>query len=369
MRDHLGKGKGLTILVEQMKLDLANHRGHPNTQYLSRLCLLWLLASGAMVLVLSCCAPPATVEPTTPPVIASLSPTHSPVPAAGEPATPTMTTLPSPTSSPTLVAAEATPSPTVSEVPDPATLVVTATPAKDISDYSYQIVNVYPHDRGAFTQGLVYENGVFYEGTGLRGESSLRRVRPETGDILQLYLLPARYFGEGITIWGEQIVQLTWKARIGLVYDKDSFDLLGAFSYPTEGWGITHDGTRLIMSDGTSILRFWDPETYEVVSQVQVYDDFGPVDMLNELEYIQGDVYANVWQTDLVVIIEPQTGRVTGRIHLDGLLTPEDYAQPVDVLNGIAYDAQEDRLFVTGKKWPKLFEIDLVPMTTTKDRE
>lgn len=236
-------------------------------------------------------------------------------------------------------------------------------------EYSYRIVNVYPHDRGAFTQGLVYENGAFYEGTGLRQESSLRRVRPETGDVLQLYSLPARFFGEGITIWGERIIQLTWKAGLGFVYDKDSFDLLGAFSYPTEGWGITHDGTHLIMSDGTSVLRFWDPETYAEIDQVQVYDEYGPVIMLNELEYIQGKVYANVWQSDLVVIIDPKSGRVTGRIDLRGLLEPEDSAQPVDVLNGIAYDAEGDRLFVTGKKWPKLFEIELVIIATTADRE
>ncbi|MEJ2732218.1 MAG: glutaminyl-peptide cyclotransferase [Anaerolineae bacterium] len=261
-----------------------------------------------------------------------------------------MTASPSPTGSPPPVAAETTP------------------PARGVLDYSYQIVNVYPHDRGAFTQGLVYEDGVFYEGTGLRGESTLRRVRPETGEVLQLYSLPARYFGEGITIWGERIIQLTWKAGLGFVYDKDSFELLGAFSYPTEGWGITHDGTHLIMSDGTSVLHFWDPETYEEVGQVQVYDEFGPVVMLNELEYIQGQVYAHVWQTDLVVIIDPQTGRVTGRINLSGLLTPEDSAQPVDVLNGIAYDAEGDRYFVTGKKWPKLFEIELVRSTKGADR-
>jgi glutamine cyclotransferase len=346
-----------------MQRDLTSHRGQPNTRHLSRLCLFWLVAFGAMVLVLSCGAPLATVEPAVPTMTASASATHTFVPATEEPATLTMTVSPPPTGSPTPVAAEATPSAVMSEVPGPTTSVMTATPAKGISDYSYQIVNVYPHDRGAFTQGLVYEDGVFYEGTGLRGESSLRRVRPETGEVLQLYSLPARYFGEGITIWGERIIQLTWKAGMGFVYDKDSFELLGAFSYPTEGWGITHDGTRLIMSDGTSVLHFWDPETFEEVGQIQVYDEFGPVVMLNELEYIQGKVYAHVWQTDLVVIIDPQTGWVTGRIDLSGLLTPEDFAQPVDVLNGIAYDAEGDRLFVTGKKWPKLFEIDLVLIT------
>jgi glutamine cyclotransferase len=336
-----------------------------------------------MLLVLSCDAPPATVELAAPTPAPSPLPTPSSVPPTDEPATPTLTPSPpptlssippteepaAPTPSSTAVAAEAIPSAAVGEIPDHPALTMTATAANEIQDYSYRIVSVYPHDRGAFTQGLVYEGGVFYEGTGLRGESSLRRVRPETGDVLQLYSLPARYFGEGITIWGGRIIQLTLKAGTGLVYDKDSFELLGAFSYSTEGWGITHDGTRLIMSDGTSVLRFWDPETYEEVGQVQVYDEFGPVVMLNELEYIQGKIYANVWTTDLVVIIDPQTGRVTGRINLSGLLTPEDSAQPVDVLNGIAYDAEGDRLFVTGKKWPRLFEIDLVPITTTADCE
>jgi glutamine cyclotransferase len=144
---------------------------------------------------------------------------------------------------------------------------------------------------------------------------------------------------------------------------------MGVFSYPTEGWGLTHDGTRLIMSDGTSVLRFWDPGSYEEIGQVQVYDEYGPVIMINELEYVQGKVYANVWQSDLVVIIDPKSGRVTGRIDLEGLLEPEDYAQPVDVLNGIAYDGEGNRLFVTGKKWPKLFEIELVPIATMVGRE
>jgi glutamine cyclotransferase len=344
-----------------------------------------------MVLILSCAGPPATSEPAAPILAASPFPTLSSVPATDQPAAPTLTASPFPTSSSvpatdepatlTLAAspfptsrsapatAKATPLAVVSEIADHAALTMTATAAEGILDYSYQVVNVYPHDRGAFTEGLVYEDGVFYEGTGLRQESSLRRVRPETGDVLQLYSLPTEYFGEGITVWGERVIQLTLKAGVGFVYDKESFALLGAFSYSTEGWGLTHDGMRLIMSDGTSTLRFWNPETYGEIGQVQVYDEYGPVVMLNELEYVQGKIYANVWKTDLVVIIDPQTGRVTGRIDLSGLLTHEDFAQPVDVLNGIAYDAEGDRLFVTGKKWPKLFEIDLVPITTTADRE
>lgn len=339
---HLYGRRWIVPHVKQMKLDLASRWGHLNTQYLARIRPFWLLALWVMVLVVSCATPPATDEPATPTLIAS----------------------PVPTSSSTPITAEATPSAAVSRVPDSTAPPVTAAAAEGTLDYSYRIVNVYPHDREAFTQGLVYEDGVFYEGTGLRQQSSLRRVRPETGDVLQIHPLPDQYFGEGITIWGERVIQLTWKAGVGFVYDKDSFELLGAFPYSTEGWGITHDGTRLIMSDGTSVLRFWDPETFEEISQIQVYDEYGPVVMLNELEYVQGTVYANVWQTDLVVIVDPQTGRVTGRIDLSGLLAPEDFAQPVDVLDGIAYDAEGDRLFVTGKKWPKLFEIDLVPIQT-----
>jgi glutamine cyclotransferase len=226
--------------------------------------------------------------------------------------------------------------------------------------YSYNIVNTYPHDRDAFTQGLVFENGVLYEGTGLLRHSTLRRVELETGDILQIRELSDQFFGEGITIYGDEIIQLTWQSHIGFVYDKNSFELLQEFSYSTEGWGITHDGTRLIMSDGTSTLHFLDPQTFEEIGHVEVFDANGAVTRLNELEYVQGEIYANVWQTDWVARIAPETGRVVGWIDLGGLLSAEDLSQPVDVLNGIAYDAQTDRLFVTGKLWPKLFEIELI---------
>jgi glutamine cyclotransferase len=238
--------------------------------------------------------------------------------------------------------------------------VVHATEDGATPTYTYRVLNIYPHDRGAFTQGLVYEQGDLYEGTGLRGRSSLRRVELETGDVLQFYALPGQYFGEGITIFGAEIIQLTWQSRVGFVYDKDSFALIRTFNYPTEGWGITHNGQELIMSDGTPTLYFLDPKTFEEVGRVEVYDVHGPVTRLNELEYIQGQVYAHIWQTDLVARIDPGTGQVTAWVDLAGLLAPEDYEQPVDVLNGIAYDAAQDRLFVTGKLWPKLFEIDLV---------
>jgi len=228
--------------------------------------------------------------------------------------------------------------------------------------YTYRVVNTYPHDRKAFTQGLVFENGVLYEGTGLRGRSTLRRVELETGDILQIRELPAQFFGEGVTIYGNKITQLTWQSNVGFVYDKDSFELLQEFNYPTEGWGITHDGKRLIMSDGTSTLHFLAPETFEEIGRIEVYDNDGPVTRLNELEFVQGEIYANVWQTDRIARISPQTGQVIGWIELKGLLSAKDRGEPVDVLNGIAYDAKNDRLFMTGKLWPRLFEIELVSL-------
>jgi glutamine cyclotransferase len=230
----------------------------------------------------------------------------------------------------------------------------------NIPVYSYNIVNTYPHDRDAFTEGLVFEDGFLFEGTGLLGHSTLRRVELETGDILQIRELSGQFFGEGITIYGDKIIQLTWQSNIGFVYDKNSFELLQEFNYSTEGWGITHDETRLIMSDGTSTLHFLDPQTFEEIGQLEVFDNNGPVTRLNELEYIQGEIYANVWQTDRVARIAPDTGRVIGWVDLRGLLTAEDRSEPVDVLNGIAYDAEADRLFVTGKLWPKLFEIELI---------
>ena len=181
----------------------------------------------------------------------------------------------------------------------------------------------------------------------------------ETGDSFQIEL-PAQFFGEGVTIYGNKIIQLTWRSNVGFVYDKDSFELLQEFNYPTEGWGITHDGKRLIMSDGTSTLHFLDPETFGGIGRIEVRANDGPVAGLNELEYVRGEIYANVWQTDRIARIAPETGQVTGWIELKGLLGPEDRREPVDVLNGIAYDGRNDRLFVTGKLWPRLFEIELI---------
>ncbi|NIA13144.1 MAG: glutaminyl-peptide cyclotransferase [Nitrospiraceae bacterium] len=227
-----------------------------------------------------------------------------------------------------------------------------------IPNYGYRVVNEYPHDPEAFTQGLMYEDGLLLEGTGLYGQSSVRRVALATGMVVQQRDLAATYFGEGITVVGDRLLQLTWKSGKGFIYDKDSLNPSGSFSYSGQGWGLTYDGERLIMSDGSAYLRFLDPETFEQTGRIEVRGDSGIVTRLNELEYIRGEVFANVWQTDTIVRIAPLTGRVTGWIDLSGLLGKQ--SQP-DVLNGIAYDAGSSRLFVTGKRWPKVFEIELVP--------
>ena len=227
--------------------------------------------------------------------------------------------------------------------------------------WTYEVVNTFAHDREAFTQGLVFEDGVLYEGTGLLGSSALRKVELETGNILQTHELPAKFFGEGITIYEDNIIQLTFQSKVGFVYNKDTFELLREFSYSTEGWGITHDGRHLIMSDGTARLYFLDPETFEQIRYVQVFEHDVPVWGLNELEYVQGQIFANVWPAERIARIAPRTGRVIGWIDLKGLLSPQDYHDAIDALNGIAYDPTNDRLFVTGKFWPKLFEIKLIP--------
>jgi glutamine cyclotransferase len=227
--------------------------------------------------------------------------------------------------------------------------------------YGYRIVNRYPHDPNGFTQGLVFVDGFLLEGTGLRGRSSLRKVDLLSGNILQMRRLPDRFFGEGVTVYHNKVIQLTWRANLGFVYDKDSFQLVETFHYPTEGWGITHDGQRLIMSDGSSILYFWDTESYKEIGRIEVRDNKEPVSRLNELEYVKGLILANVWKTERIAQISPETGEVVGWIDLRGLLRPEDRVDRVDVLNGIAYDQKNDRLFVTGKLWPILFEIELTP--------
>jgi glutamine cyclotransferase len=251
--------------------------------------------------------------------------------------------------------------------------------------YGYKVLNTYPHDPQAFTEGLIFHNGTLYESTGLYGQSSLRQVDLETGRVLQERRLSPQYFAEGLTTWNGQFLQLTWKSHLGLVWNLDNFTVVGTFAYPSEGWGITHDGQSLIMSDGTSILYFLDPQTFQEVRQIEVQDRGDPVALLNELEYINGEIYANVWKTDRIARISPETGQVVGWIDLSGLrdveppdvelrdvepelLDGEPELLDVDekarseeaVLNGIAYDSAGHRLFVTGKLWPRLFEIQLV---------
>ena len=243
----------------------------------------------------------------------------------------------------------------------PSQITPSSTIPQPVPVYTYRVINTYPHDKEAFTEGLVFESGVLYEGTGLNGRSSLRKVELKTGKILQFYELPEQYFGEGITVYKDTIIQLTWKSNTGLVYNKNSFALLRQFSYVGEGWGITNDGNWLIMSNGSSILTFVDSETFAPISHIEVHDGDIHVDELNELEYVNGEIFANVWHTDKIAIIEPADGRVVGWVDLTGLLQTPPFSGRGDVLNGIAYDAQSDRLFVTGKFWPFLFEIKLVP--------
>ncbi|MHB1021921.1 MAG: glutaminyl-peptide cyclotransferase [Acidobacteriaceae bacterium] len=225
----------------------------------------------------------------------------------------------------------------------------------------YKVVHTYPHDSSAFTQGLLYLDGHLYEGTGLHGQSSVRMVDLTTGRVLQHYDLPQQYFGEGLTDWGSTLVELTWQAHEGFVYDRFSFRLLRTFTYSGEGWGLTHDSKSLIMSDGTPYLRFLDPKTFKEVRRIEVTDRGKPVKELNELEYVRGEIYANVWMTDRIARISPATGRVLGWIDLRGLLPLVERRDDNAVLNGIAYDAKGNRLFVTGKLWPKLFEIKVIP--------
>lgn len=234
--------------------------------------------------------------------------------------------------------------------------------AEKTAIYRYKIVETYPHDRRAFTQGLVFEDGVLYESAGLYGDSTLRKVELESGEILQIHNLEDDFFGEGITIYDSRIIQLTWKSKLGFVYDKVSFEPLREFGYSTEGWGITHNGEQLIMSDGTSTLYFLNSETFKETARIEVRDEGKPINMLNELEYVKGRIYANIWPTEEIVIIAPESGRVVGRVDMKGLLSQQERDRSINVLNGIAYDAVNDRLFVTGKLWPKLFEIKLVPV-------
>jgi glutamine cyclotransferase len=225
--------------------------------------------------------------------------------------------------------------------------------------YTYRVVRAYPHDPKAFTQGLQYVDGFLYEGTGLNGSSSIRKVKLETGEVIQRRDTARAYFGEGITVWKNDLIQLTWQSNVAFVYDKATFAPKRTFKYRGEGWGLTQDGTHLIMSNGSDELRVLDPATFAETRRIKVTAVGIPLRNLNELEYMRGEILANVWTTASVARIAPDTGRVTGYIDLSGLLTPAEQ-QTVDVLNGIAYDEKSDRLFVTGKFWPRVFEIKIV---------
>jgi glutaminyl-peptide cyclotransferase len=236
-----------------------------------------------------------------------------------------------------------------------------------VPEYGYEVVHAYPHDRNAFTEGLFYADGFLYEGTGLQGQSDVRKVKLETGEVVQRTAMPDEYFGEGIVRWRDKLYQLTYKHEAGFIYDFATLRKMGEFRSPGQGWAFTTDGKKLYMDGARTVdaevsapeIRVWDPETLKETGVIRVRDEGRPVENINELEWVKGEIFANVWMTHRIARIDPKTGRVTGWIDLSGLLSPEE-SEGADVLNGIAYDAEHDRLFVTGKFWPKVFEIRLV---------
>ena len=240
-------------------------------------------------------------------------------------------------------------------------LALVAGAARAAPEYGYRVLRSYPHDPTAFTEGLFYLHGALYESTGLEQHSEVRKVRLVDGQVLQRRVIAPQYFGEGVVAWRDRLIELTWRSQVGFVYDLASFRPEGQFSYAGEGWALTQDGRHLIMRDGTADLRFLDPQTLKEVARLHVTDQGRPVENLNELEWVKGEIYANIWQTDRIARIDPHTGRVVGWIDLAGLLPDTDRVPgQTDVLNGIAYDAEHDRLFVTGKMWPRLFQLALV---------
>ena len=223
-----------------------------------------------------------------------------------------------------------------------------------------KVVASFPHDAGAFTQGLVVADGQFYESTGLNGESSLRRVEIATGRVLQEVKLPEKYFAEGLALVGDELLQLTWQHQLGFVYDKQSFKQKRTFAYKTEGWGIAYDGSsQLVMSDGSDTLSFLDPKTLAVTRTLKVRDAANAVGNLNELEWIEGEIWANIWTTDRIARISPKTGQVASWVNLEALWPTSQRTPPADVLNGIAYDRATRRIYVTGKKWPRVYQISI----------
>lgn len=244
-----------------------------------------------------------------------------------------------------------------------------STHAGGVPEYGYEIVHVYPHDPSAFTEGLFWLNGYLYESTGLNNFSTVRKVKLETGEVVQQHELPEQYFGEGIINWKDKLIQLTYKTEVGFIYDLNTFAVRSQFHYQGQGWAFTSDGKRIYMDGSRSVdadasdpeIRIWDPETLQETGVIHVTDEGRPVTNLNELEWVKGEIYANIWETYRIARIDPATGHVVGWIDLSGILPPSDRIPgETDVMNGIAYDAQGDRLFVTGKKWPKLFQIRLV---------
>jgi len=242
-----------------------------------------------------------------------------------------------------------------------------------VPEYGYDVVHVYPHDRSAFTEGLFYLNGFLYEATGLPGRSSVRKVKLETGEVLQQTELPEAYFGEGIVKWKDKMYQMTYTTQVGFIYDFATLRKTGEFHYPGQGWAFTTDGKQIYMDGSRAVnaeasdpeIRIWDPDSLKETGVIRVTDEGQPVENINELEWVKGEIYANIWQTNRIARIDPKTGHVVGWIDCTGLLSPSDSAgldrnDAPEVLNGIAYDAEHDRLFVTGKQWPKLFEIKLV---------
>lgn len=225
--------------------------------------------------------------------------------------------------------------------------------------YGYKVVQTYPHDREAFTQGLIYDKGIMYESTGQKTSSSLRETELKTGKVVRQLDLDDSLFGEGITLYGDRIFQVTWESKVGFVYEKSTFKVINKIYYATQGWGLTTIGNKIVMSDGTNILYYYEPETFTVLSRLEVYNNEQKVDSLNELEYINGEIWANIWMSDLIVRIDPLSGKVLSYINLKGLLPESEKKPDTDVLNGIAWDKESGRIFVTGKKWPKLYEIRL----------
>ena len=244
--------------------------------------------------------------------------------------------------------------------PEPQARAAAPAAAKGPEQWTYEIVRSHPHDPAAFTQGLTMADGHLYEGTGLHGQSSLRRVDLQTGAALQQIALDGRYFGEGVAVVGDRIVQLTYQTEVGFVYDRKTFTLLREFKYRGEGWGLTYDGQRLVMSDGSDTLRFWNPETFEEQGRLRVRDGDMAVERVNELEYVDGALYANIWQEDRIARIDPKTGIVTAWIDMQNLLTATERSRGVDVLNGIAHDPKTGHFLITGKLWPWVFEVKFV---------